>query len=811
MVNKVLFTALLFVFCHIGCLNGQDIRVTGRVIDDTGQSLPNCTVMLFHKQDSSFVSGVISDIDGDFSIQAKMPGLYLLEVSMLGFDKKVSFLVLEAEDIQMGNILLDESAVHLSAVTITAPKNTIEFSPGKTIVNISNSLFGSQGNILDVLKSMPGVFIREDGTVSLNGQSGTKIYLNGKVIYLSGDNLVNLLRSMSATSINKVELITHPSAKYDAAGNSGIINLQTNKNYLNGTTLSLHSRYTQGKYASGDTGFNFAYRNNKINIFSDYSFYTGKGYNDLKVKRTDLDIETKQSLNRFLFQDTYRKWNYNSHYYRIGIDYDISEKVFLGLYSNGFLMDRNQNGKMNSLIVKQTEIPDSRLFTQNKNKKNSRSFSGGISMTYKPNDNTEWNNYFDYHYHGQPESQFQHNKLEDFIIMQPSQDTLKGNMEGNIHIYGAESNITFPLGKSKISAGLKTSFISVDNSAIYFDLLNGQWINNSVLSRQFSYDENINAGYIQAETRFSESFSMQAGIRVENTNIKGIVHQETEPTDFTYSNHYTHLFPSLNLEYKLSNENTFSLLYARRITRPNYMDMNPFIYIFDNYLYEQGNPELKPSLSDNIEASFVLKDKFKTSLYLLKRNNPIYKTFHLVENEDRILVYPDNLSSVYTYGLSMNTTIFKPASWLQLNASISLNYGKYKWKFDDKTEKESVFSPFLSLSNQFELNKDWLAEFNMTYKGNTSDGQYSFKPVFMAYASIRKYILQRKGSITFTIDDAFQSGLVKGKVFMPGKYYESRERELGRLFHISFSYRFKQGEGARKSNKKRGMDESGRI
>ena len=209
-------------------------------------------------------------------------------------------------------------------------------------------------------------------------------------------------------------------------------------------------------------------------------------------------------------------------------------------------------------------------------------------------------------------------------------------MGGKIRIYAGESNISFPLGKSKVRAGVKTSFVSVDNFTLYHNRSDNEWKEDVQLSRQFSYNENINAVYLQLETRFSDRLSTQLGFRVENTNVKGI------------SQHYTHLFPSVTLEYKLPNGNALSALYSRRINRPNYNDMNPFVYIFDNYMHEQGNPDLKPSLSDNIELSFVWKDKMKASLFLLHVKDPISKSFHLEEN-DRILVYPDNLSSSYSY------------------------------------------------------------------------------------------------------------------------------------------------------------------
>lgn len=810
MVSRLFFSVFLFItFLSINSY-AQNTRISGRIVDDTGLVLSGCSVMLYDKQDSILTIGLISDADGLFSALVNAPNSFLLEISRLGFNKNIFYLEVKDKSIHLGDILLKESAVDLPEITITASENEIEFSPGKTTVNMSSPLIKAGSNILDVLKTMPGVFIREDGTVSLNGQSGSQIIINGKPTYLSGDNFINLLRSMPAASVSKIELITHPSARYDAEGNSGIINLHTDRHFFRGTNLSVHTRYTQGRYAEGDIGFNFAYRNGKLCFFADYSYYTGKGYNDLNVIREDLDFITQNPSDKFMYQHTYRKWKYDSHYYRAGLDYDISSKTYLGIYSNGFIMDRRQNGNISSQIVESDNSLSSELFTKNKNNKYPRSYAGGINILYKPEKEIEWNGYFDFIYHNQPENQFQYDVFNDFVSGQQKQDTLKGNMSGKIHIYAGESNIAFSSGKSKVHAGIKTAFISVDNSTVYRNLYDKKWIENTRLSRQFSYSENINAAYLQVETRFSERLSTQAGLRVENTNVKGTVSRHISETDSSYSHHYTYLFPSLTSEYKFRNGNALSILYTGRINRPDYNDMNPFVYIFDNYMHEQGNPDLKASLSHNIEFSFVWKNKLKASVFLLHVNSPISKSFRLEEN-DRVLIYPDNLSSYNSYGLRINSTVFNPVSWWKVSTNLTLNYKRYKWYFYDKEEKTSIFSPYASFSNQFEFAKNWTTEIYLSYQGKNANGQYSFKPVFIGNVGIHRQILKRNGSISFIIDDIFESNLLKGKVQIPGWSYNSRERELGRLFRISLSFRFKHGKEAKETNRKRGIDESNRI
>lgn len=804
MNGKTLLT-LLFILLLPALLQGQTIRISGRVTDASDQPLPNCTAMLFGA-DSSFVAGVISDAEGRYQLEVSSSGSYLLELTMLGFEKQTRTLHATSKAVEIEKIVLKESTVALGGVTVTAYRQAVRFAPGKMTIDLASTSLAAGGDVFEALKNMPGVGINEDGTVSLGGQSGAQVLVDGKPTYLSGENLVNLLRSMPASSVKHIELITHPSARYDAAGNSGVINLQTNHTALQGLDLSVHSRYTHGRYARGDAGFNLAYRNRRVKIFTDYSFYDGKEYNDLHVRRKDAYPANGQSWKESMYQDTYRTWNICSHYYRVGIDYESSAKVALGAYTSGYLTDRELTGRMNAGFTQGATPADSTSFTQNRNRKQPRSYSGGANVLYKPHAHTEWNTYFDWVLHQQPENQLQYSEFQK--PGQTTRDTLKGDMGGTIHIYALESNLNFPIGKTRWSAGAKSSYITVDNAARYHDLIQGEWVGNAGLSKAFSYEENINAAYIQTETRLSSRLAFYAGLRVENTNLEGKVY--AAQGDSSYNQHYTHLFPTASLEYTLRSGHALSFLFARRITRPNYQDMNPFVYIFDDYLHEKGNPDLRPALSNHMQVSFAWKDRGQVSLFFLWIKDPIVKSFHR-EGADRMLVYPANLSSRYAAGLRMQTALIHPAAWWQLNASFSLNYGKYGWTFENGTEENSFVTPIADLNNQFELGKAWTIELRASYRGKASEGQAVGKPLFVASGGIRKTLFDGKGTLSLAVDDLFRSGLIRGSTELPGRLYESRERVQGRLLHLSFTYRFRLGEGIKSLQRKEKTEEEKRI
>lgn len=805
MKRNVVFT-LAFFLLVAGWSQAQSVRLGGQITDKTGEPLANCTVMLLDA-DSSFIAGVISDAGGIYRLKIPAEGTYRVEISMLGYEKQLFTVEAGKNDRQLPKTVLQESAVALSAVTVTAYKQAVSFAPGKTTIDLAAALLASEGDAFEALKNMPGVHVSESGAVSLNGQPGAQVLVDGKPTYLTGENLVNLLRSMPASSVGKIELITHPSARYDAAGNSGAINLQTVRPTHAGLDVSVHSRYTQSRFAGGDGGFNLGYRNRKVNVLADYSFYGRKEYNDLHVKRTGLDRpDSAPSLEQAMWQDTYRTWDVRSHYGRIGIDYTCSEKMAWGVYASGTLADQSIDGRMNADFGRNAAGADSSLFTKNLNHKHPRSYSGGVDFSYKPRSRTEWNTYFDWVLHRQPEDQYQTDEFQKPDRF--ANDTLRGDMQGTIRIYAAESHLTFPIGKTKWETGAKSSFISVDNSARYDDLEQGIWIGNTGLSKAFSYKENINAAYIQTSARLANRLALQAGLRVEHTHVQGKVFAGA--ADSAYTHRYVDWFPTASLEYTLASGNTLSVLFARRITRPDYQDMNPFVYIFDEYLHERGNPELKPALSNHLSLTFALQRLGQASLFFLWIKDPIVKSFHR-EGVDRMLVYPANLTSRYVAGLRLQTAILHPLRRWQISGSFSLNYGRYGWTEENNTEENTFLTPTADLNNRLDLGKGWTVELQASFRGKASEGQAVGKPFFLASGGIRKSVFNRQGTFSLVVDDIFRSGLIRGTTTMPGRMYESRERRQGRLLHLSFAYRFRSGEGAKSSQQKRKTEEEKRI
>ncbi len=804
---------ILMIFCcQPAAMKAQNLvsDITGTVSDDDGQPIPGANVLLLNPVDSAYITGTTTDTEGKFLIPKIAYGHYLLKISFLGYEIPVLSCIAREKIVELPPVSLKENTYEIASVTVVGKNRPIKFEPGKMVVDVSSSLAASEGNVFEVLKGMPGVTIRENGTVSLNGQSGAKIMVDGKPTYVSGESLVSLLRGMPATSVDKVELITQPDARYDASGTAGIIDIKTKKRKTEGFNLSVNARYARNRYNLGNAGFNLAYRKNKINLFSNYSYYQGKNYNDLRIINDYLDPITGEPTGITLEQNTDRSWRYKTHYFRIGTDYDLTDKITLGVYATGNLSDERLTGKTDSEFSSFGNRSDSALSTRNLNEKYPRRYTGGAYISWKPKTDTEWNTSFDRVYHHHPEDQQQYEDFRNVSTGVLPSDTLRGDIDGIIDIYAGETSITLPLSrKIKLNAGAKSSFIRIDNSASYARRANNAWVENTGLSNDFGYNENVNAGYVQTKIDFSDAFAGQIGLRVENTHVEGNVFEYSSGKDSLFRNRYTDFFPALGLNYNFDNDNGISFTYGRRITRPNYRDMNPFVFVFNKYLHEQGNPNLKPALSDNVELAFTLKKLLRIGLFFTYVKDPITKSF-LFRDENVVIVFPENLSSGISYGIRLNTADLDITGWWQANLTFAGQYREFRWNLNGEKEGNDFLVPSGDFNNRFKLSKSWLIELKTSYTGKRAEGQYIFEPMWLFSGGIRKYILNNKGSVTLYVDDIF-STFVVGEISRLGQFTRTREKENGRQISISFSYRFNTGSETKKSRTKSDIDESKRI
>lgn len=810
-VMKQISVILYLIFIYSLSLMGQvkTYNLSGTILDSTGNPIESVSVFLFKKSDLTYQKGTITDLSGKYNFEDIQKGDYIIEASFLGYRKENIDVSIINKDIQTATIVLEDNSQMLSTIIITPDKKRVQLDGDKTVFNISTSLSGAQGNAFDILKNVPGITVKEDGSVYLYGQAGVNILVDNKLTYMSGENLVSLLRSMSSASVDKIELMSQPSSRYDASGNGGLINIQTKKTRAKGINLALFSNYKQGRHSIFNESINLSIRKDKLHFYADYSYNYGHDYMDVLSDRMYPNVENKSHSDLILQMEANRKFQYDSHFIRTGISYDLSSRFIVDAYVSTNWFKREKNEVTNSSFLISDVPSDSSLITTNLLNVYHKNITGRVNLLYKFAEDAKWNLAFDSQRFNNSDNQNQDSHFEP-IIQKSNNDLLSGNMSGNININVLQTNIEYPLSKKiTMEAGTKFSFVSINNSAMYHNYLQENWVDNPSLSNNFSYKENINSGYVQMKMSLSRSLSLLLGLRAENTNIKGKQATLTMETDSIFKHNYTHIFPSIFAQYKLADDQTISLLYGRRITRPNYRDLNPFIEINDRYLYEQGNTNLKPELSDNIELSYRLRESYGINIKYTYRSNPITKSY-LVENENRVLVTPMNLTSNYSLAFQINLNNIEPTRWWTVHINPMLVYNRFAWLFDNTKNSNNLLTPMIYLNNQFNLPKGWKTEVNGFYNGKIAEGQARIGRIWQVSVGIRKSILNNNGSIMLFVDDMFATNQAHINLIgsVQGWYKEKRD---SRMVGITINYRFNSGSKTKDSQYSDRIDESKRI
>lgn len=808
MKHYKLYILILLLILSIG-ISAQS-GISGRITDKDSISVPGATVLLLNRIDSAYITGTVSDADGRFEIVNLKPDTYILSFSMMGFRKiGITKQIEPNTNTELGNIVLEEDSYLLSAATVTGKRPPVKVEPGKTTINLSSALLSTDGNILDALRKLPGVVVQDDGTIILNGKSGANVLIDDKVTYLSGENLINYLRSMSAESVDNIELISQPSAKYDAAGSSGIINIQKKRTGEEGIHIAASSAVERGKRTRGNENLSLSFRRNKWNVYADYSFYWGEEWIDMRFSGRYLSPATSQPLDlRKDFTDDLER-RHRGHYARTGLDYEVSDKITAGTYVSFNRFDLKKDEVIVSDFFYRDNVEsDSTLTSVNSMDHGYTNITGGANVVYKFSESGKWDASFDYQIFDREDD---HLLQSSFLthIRPVKEDTLSGKTNADIRIYSGQTNMNYDLSeKFGISAGLKSVFVNIGNDASYKNLIAGNWQEDLNLSSNFHYRENINAGYFQFNAKWSPRFSTEAGLRLENTNTKSTYGSHTRDTSFTKS--YVQLFPTLSAQYRLSDNHDLSVMYGRRIVRPNYRNMNPFVEVRDQFLYEQGNTELKPELVDNIEISWLLRKRFSFTAFYSHRKNPISLSF-LVENDSRVLVLPLNLSGNNSFGLRAGLNNLKPFGWWTAHINGSLTYKQFDWLTPGKTSKNEVTTPMIHVNNQFALPYGWGGEAQGLYMGKMIEGQTTVKPIWTVSLGVRKNLCNDKFSLYIYAYDIFHSKRPRVTVDSNYLYYTSKEKNDSRMVGISLSYRFNRGKETKKSRNDNRIEESKRI
>jgi len=678
-------------------------------------------------------------------------------------------------------------AVHdvLAEVTVSARTPPIEVKRDRTVVNVEASVTSTGATVEEVLERSPGVTMDKNGTISLNGRQGVLVMIDDKPTYLSGEDLVNLLSSMSASQVSKIELIFSPPAKYDAAGNAGIINIRTKKNTNNGFNGTITTSYGQGVYPKSNNSLTLNYRKGKINSFFNFTNSDVKYLTDLYAYRKYYDANN-QNVTAILQQPSYFSGTLTNNTIKTGLDYSPSSGTTLGLVLTGVDIHRHGNNASHANWLSPNGTPDSSILTTSTPVNSFKNGAVNLNARQTLSNTTEISADLDYLYY-----QMEGKQNFDNQLLAPGgyDEVFRSDFPTTIEIFSWKADGTKRVGPdASIQAGVKTSSSHTDNTVVYENWANQQWVKDDTRSNHFVYQENIQAAYASFEGK-AQRLNYQAGLRYEYTSYTARESGNSQQHDSTISRNYNSLFPSTSFSYMLDSSNTLSLVVGRRTDRPIYQNLNPFAYVINKYTYLAGNPYLLPQYTWNFEISHQYKDLLTTGIsYSLTTN--YFSQLFLSDTTKSILYYTQgNVGHVYNIGISASLSL-NPTPWWSMQLSAIFNHKQLRG-FNGNEYTTIISQLHVNVDNQLSFGKGYAGELSGFYNTRSrEDVQELLYATGQMAAGISKTVLKKKGTVRLSIRDIFYANAMEGFTNFPNATEYYKFKRDSRVLSLAFIFRF---------------------
>ncbi|MGN6615994.1 MAG: TonB-dependent receptor domain-containing protein [Ilyomonas sp.] len=811
-MKKVL--ALLIILavssCTLMSFAQSKVNKVNGTVSGNEKAIEAATVSLLKAKDSSLVKAAVTDKTGSFSIEKVADGKYIVMIQAIGYQNYYSEgfeFTPEKTTYTLRSVSLKLATTQVGSVVVTSKKAFIEQKIDKTLVNVDASPTNVGLTAMDVLEKSPGISVDKDGNISVKGKQGVLILVDGKPTYLSAIDLANMLKNMSSSNLDQIEIMSNPPAKYDAAGNSGVINIKTKKSKIKGFNGSITLGGGMGKNPKVNNSANLNYRTGKVNIFGNYSYSYNEGYRNMNIIRKFYNQEDE--LASIFNQTTLMSPKYQNHNFKIGADFYATKKTTLGVVVNGFVNPGSFNSTNTTNIFDAKGVLDSVTLANNSSKERWNNIGANFNLRHVfDTSGTELTTDLDYiHYNSSSNQLFNNSFYNQIGGKVKSDEILRGDLPSNINIYSAKVDFTHPMKKgAKLEAGIKSSYVKTDNNAQYANLIDNDWQVDEGRSNHFVYTENINAAYVNVSKPLSKKWSGQLGLRLENTISKG--NQLT--TNTTFDRNYTQLFPTAFLGFNPNEKNQFALSYGRRIQRPDYEDLNPFYYFLDKYTYQVGNPYLKPQFSHNIELNHTYKGFLTTSLSYSQTNDIIQEVLEQIDSLHTSYVKRDNIAKQNNVNLSVSAMVPVTKFW-KANIYAQGNYNRFKGFVNNGNIDVDGMGFMTNISNQFTLKKGWGFELSGFYRSKMVMGTLVGNSMGVINFGASKQVMKNKGTIRLNVRD-----FANLQHFSGYSRYQNVDVTLNnhwdnRVVNVSFTYRFSKGQVGQQRQRGGANDEANRV
>lgn len=801
---KQLLTALIiFLLVNGNCIaQNNSASISGKIIDDKGSATPSASVALFTSKDSSLNKVVVTDNSGEFEMQGIKPGKYFISVTSVGYKKggSKSFELKEAQSYFLAPITLSTDHTKLTDVNVQSKKPMIEITADKIIFNVEGSINATGSNAFELLQKSPGVTIDKDDNISLKGKNGVRIYIDDKLSQIGGKDLSEFLRSINSADLEAIEMISNPSAKYDASGNAGIINLRLKKNKNFGTNGSISAGMAFAHSPKANSSFNINHRDKTINIFGNYS-------NNFGQRRTFQNLYRIQN-DTIYDQHTINYSDPHIHNFKTGMDFFINAKNTLGFIVNGNFNTSTYTNDGYALIMKiGSASPQKILFSSGVQNVERSNLNYNINYRYANSKGTELMIDGDM---GRFRSKA--NSLQPNFYRTPSgvlldEKIYRNSTPTDIDIETFKIDYETPVSKGKFGIGGKYSNVKTKNIFDFFNVISGVNIMDLSRSNKFNYIENVNAGYINFTSPLGKKWSMRAGVRMENTISEGdLISNHPQPDD-TVKRNYIDFFPSAALILTPNEINSFNFSYSRRIDRPNYADLNPFEDRIDELTFQKGNAFLRPQYTNIFEFAHTYKSRFNTTLSYSHikdfRTNIIDTT-----EKNRVFRTVKNLASQDIFNFNFSAP-FAIAKWWNAFFIVNAYNSFYKADFGQNKKIDiNIFAYNFFAQQTFTLTEGLIFELSGFYNSPTIwGGTFKTDPFYNIDAGIQKSIFKKKGNIKISYTDIFKTQLFRGVSDFGGAYLDISGRSESTQLRINFTYRFGNNQVKAARQHKSGLEE----
>jgi hypothetical protein len=767
-----------------GLLQAQEI--SGIVRDDQGKLLAGASVALQKAADSALIKLSLSDNNGQYNFSSIPPGDYFITVSHVSFLLRTTavFPVTAVGDSRIPAIQLTRASRDLQQAQVTAIRPLVEARPDRIILNVEHSINAIGEDALALLRKAPGITVDNTSSISLSGKNGVQVYIDGRPTYLTGSSLAQYLGTLPSSSIESIEIITNPSSRYEAAGSAGIINIRLKKDKSLGTNVTAGAGYNIGTYSRYNASLGFNHRDQHLNLFGDYTYFNGTKLGHTIYNRTLPDT--------LLLQQTAFVIPIVSQTFHLGLDYFLNTHSTIGILIGGSLTTDSFRSNSNTRIIfSPANTTDRLLIADSRASELQDDYNFNLNYRYAGAGGRELDLNADYALYRLRKNQLQPNNYFDST----GRDFLYGDSYNifsptNIDIYSIKADYATNWLGGRLGLGAKVSYVTSANILRQYDLENPGWAFDSLSSVNFNYKENINAAYISYSRSLKGGATFQAGLRAENTNGRGNsagwqqITADYSSYDSTWPRHYTDLFPNASLTWK---QWTFS--YSRRIDRPSYQDLNPFIFRIDDYTFSEGNTRLRPQYANNLSLTWSYRSALSVT-FSYSHINDLFTTVPDTTDRSRTVTTNVNLTNQDVIGADIS--YFFQYKWYSGFLNINGFYALYRANFGaGKNIDLNVFNTTITSQHNIQLGKGWSANLTQYYTGrNIWSGTLQARPMWSLDAGVQKTLLNGRATVKASVSDIFYTLRWAVTSNYSGQSFYSSGTNDTRQLKLRFTYRF---------------------